>query len=467
MKRVDVLVIGAGSAGLSVAFTAKGFGQSVLMVDKHKPGGECTWSGCIPSKALIQQANEIYTAKKSADFAIDHSKILTKVRSISEKVYVDESIEVLAQSGIDFLQGCASFKDKKTIEVDGELIEAKRIFICTGSSPLIPNIPGVETVEYLTNQNFFQQNSFTKDIIILGGGAIGVELAQAMNRLGIKVTILEMAETILPREDHEVRSLLQNHLVSEGVHIQGASKAIEVRKSDEGVEVDIESLGKVETIKAEKLLLALGRVPNMKELDLDVAGIEYVRQGIKVNQYLETTAPGVYAVGDVVGPYQLSHMANAQGILAVQNALLPFKKKINYDHVVWCTFTAPELATLGLNEEEALKRFGKEIRIVRYDLSQLDRVKTHFDEGGFVKLVLDKHGRVLGCTILAERAGELISEILIMKHFKLKFKKIANVVHPYPSYAEVFNKMGKQVLVENLFNQPIIKLYRKLKNKIK
>ena len=159
MKRVDVLIIGAGSAGLSVAFTAKGFGQSVLMVDKHKPGGECTWSGCIPSKALIQQANEIYTAKKYADFEIDHSKILSKVRSISEKVYVDESIEVLAQSGIDFIQGSASFKDKKTIEVNGELIEAKRIFICTGFSPLVPNIPGVETVDYLTNQTFFQQAS--------------------------------------------------------------------------------------------------------------------------------------------------------------------------------------------------------------------------------------------------------------------------------------------------------------------
>lgn len=467
MKRVDVLIIGAGSAGLSVAFTAKGFGQSVLMVDKHKPGGECTWSGCIPSKALIQQANEIYTAKKYADFEIDHSKILSKVRSISEKVYVDESVEVLAQSGIDFIQGSASFKDKKTIEVNGELIEAKRIFICTGSSPLVPNIPGLETVDYLTNQTFFQQATFLKDIIILGGGAIGVELAQAMNRLGVKVTILEMAESILPREDHEVRLLLQNHLISEGVNIRGASKAIAVRQTNEGVEVDIESLGKVETIKAEKLLLALGRVPNMKDLDLDAAGIEYVRQGIKVNQYLETTAPGVYAVGDVVGPYQLSHMANAQGILAVQNALLPFKKKVNYDHVVWCTFTSPELATVGLNEQEALKRYGNEIRVVRYDLSHIDRVKTHFDDGGFVKLILDKHGRVLGCSILAERAGELISEVLIMKHFRLKFGKLANVVHPYPTYAEVFNKMGKRVVIENLTNNPIIKFYRKLTSNTK
>lgn len=276
-----------------------------------------------------------------------------------------------------------------------------------------------------------------------------------------------MAESILPREDHEVRSLLQNHLISEGVNIHGASKAIEVRKTNVGVEVDIESLGQVETIKAEKLLLALGRVPNMKELDLDAAGIEYVRQGIKVNQYLETTAPGVYAVGDVVGPYQLSHMANAQGILAVQNALLPFKKKVNYDHVVWCTFTSPELATIGLNEQETLKRYGNEIRVVRYDLSHIDRVKTHFDDGGFVKLILDKHGRVLGCSILAERAGELISEVLIMKHFRLNFGKLANVVHPYPIYAEVFNKIGKRVVIENLTNNHIIKFYRELTSKTK
>jgi pyruvate/2-oxoglutarate dehydrogenase complex dihydrolipoamide dehydrogenase (E3) component len=467
MKRVDVLVIGAGSAGLSVAFTAKGFGKSVIIVDKHKPGGECTWSGCIPSKALIQQANEIHIAKKYSDFEVDHSKILAKVRSISEKVYADESVDVLAQSGIDFIQGSASFKDKKTLEVSGELIEAKRIFICTGSSPLVPNIPGVDTVDYLTNQSFFQQDSLPKDIIILGGGAIGVELAQAMNRLSVKVHVIEMAESILPREDHEVRSLLQNQLVSEGVNIYGSSKAIGIRKSEEGVEVQIESQGQTQTVSAEKLLLALGRVPNTKELNLDAAGIEYARHGIKVNQTLETTASGVYAVGDVVGPYQLSHMANAQGILAIQNALLPIKRKVNYDHVVWCTFTSPELATIGLNEQEALKRYGKEIRVVRFDLSHIDRVKTHFDDKGFVKLILDKKGHVLGCSILAERAGELISEVLIMKHFKLKFAKLATVVHPYPTYAEVFNKMGKRVAIENVTNQPIIKLYRNLTSKTK
>lgn len=292
MKQVDVLVIGAGSAGLSVAFTAKGFGKSVLMVDQHKPGGECTWSGCIPSKAFIHQANEIYAAKKYADFDVDDSKLLAKVRAISEKVYLDESIEVLNHHGIDFIQGTASFKNKKTIEVSKELIEAKRIFICTGSSPIVPNIPGIETIDYLTNQTFFKQISLPKTMIILGGGAIGVELAQALNRLGVNVTILEMAETILPREDYEVRLLLQNHLIHEGINIHGASKAIEVRKNNDGVEVDIQSSGIIKTLKAKKLLLALGRVPNVKELNLEAAGIEYNREGIKVNQTLETTVPG-------------------------------------------------------------------------------------------------------------------------------------------------------------------------------
>lgn len=461
MKNIDVLVIGAGAGGLTAAYTAKGFGKNVLIVDKNLPGGECTWAGCIPSKALINQANEIFTAKKYAEIHVDSEKVMQNVRSIIENVYADESIDVLKKDGIEFIMGQAKFISSKEVDVDGEKIIAKRIFICTGSSPMVPPIEGVQDISYLTNENFFLQPRLPESMIVLGGGAIGVELSQAMTRLGVKVQLVEMAPQILPREDSELSSLLRTRLENEGVEIYTGAKAVKFKSVDTKVALHIEKEGTLNVLESDKVLLALGRVPNIKSLNLEAAGIAYDRRGIEVNAYMETTAKGVYAIGDVTGKYMFSHMANATGIKAVQNAILPINQKVNYEHVAWCTFTSPELATAGLTEAEAREKYGDTIRVYRHDYAHIDRAKTQSNSLGLVKLICDSKGKVLGCSILGDRAGEIISEVQVIKTLGLNFSKLTRVIHPYPTYSEVLNKISKKVTVDNLFNLPIVKWFKK------
>lgn len=263
MRKVDVAIIGAGSGGLTVAYTARGFGKSVLMIDKNQPVGECTWAGCIPSKALINQANDIYTARKYAEFEVNTELVMDKVRGIIENVYQGESIEVLKKDGIDFLQGPARFVASNRLEVLGEEIEAKKIFICTGSSPMVPPIEGVDKIEILTNENFFLQKQLPKSILVLGGGAIGVELSQAMNRLGVQVQLIEMADQILPREDEKVVSLLRKELENEGLLIHTAAKAVKVYEEEGKVKLQLSTSTGMKVVEGDKILFALGRVPNV------------------------------------------------------------------------------------------------------------------------------------------------------------------------------------------------------------
>lgn len=461
MKRFDVVIIGAGAGGLTCAFTARGFGRTVALIDKNKPGGECTWSGCIPSKALINQANEVFIAKKYSDFSVDTSQVMENVRNVIGHVYAEETPEVLGRSGINYIEGKAKFLSSKMIEVNGERLEGKKVFITTGSSPMVPPIEGLDKVDFLTNESIFELEELPKSVIVLGAGAIGVELSQAMNRLGVSVSLVEMAETILPREDIELTKLLEERLKKEGVKVFTSQKAVKAYSDNNIITLQIEGdSGKVE-VSGNKILLALGRVPNTQDLDLEKAGIKYGKAGIDVNEYLETTARGVYAVGDVTGKYMFSHMANAQGIKAVQNALFPFNRKMNYSDAVWCTFTSPELATVGLTEKEAKEKYGDSIRVYRHSYNQLDRAKTKPGSLGEVKLVLSKKGRVIGCSILGDRAGEIISEVQLAKSLGVNFGKLGAVIHPYPTYSEILSKIGKKVLVDNFLNMSIVRAFRK------
>lgn len=460
MKEYDVAVIGAGSGGLSAAYTAKGFSKKVVLIDKNKPGGECTWSGCIPSKALINISKEIHTAKKYAKFTVDTGEVLDKVRSVIKNVYEEENPEVLKKDGIDYINGFAKFIDKDILDVSGERIKANKIFISTGSSPLIPNIEGLNGINYLTNENIFTLEKLPENLIVLGGGAIGVELSQAVNRLGVKISLVEMMDSILYREEPEMVGMLEKKLENEGIDLYTSYKAVRVEEKDSMIYLTIVKDGKEKVIKGNKILLALGRTPNLNGLDLDKVGIKYNRKGIEVNELLQTSVKGIYAVGDVVGPYLFSHMANVQAITAVQNALLPLKKKIDYSNVAWCTFCEPELARAGVTEKEAREKFGDSIRVYKHEYSKLDRAKTKEDDEGIVKIICDKKGKVLGASILGSRAGEIISEIQTVKTFGINFGKLSKVIHPYPTYGEVLLKISKKVYIDNILNNPIIKFFR-------
>ncbi|MBT2570756.1 FAD-dependent oxidoreductase [Planococcus sp. ISL-110] len=464
VKKYDIAIIGAGAAGLTAAFTGAGFSKSVVLIDKNLPGGECTWSGCIPSKSLINIAKEVHHAKKyTPNLEVDTSVVLKDIQDVIQKVYAGESPEVLKQSGIDFINGYAQFVGPHAVEVDGERIEAKKIILSTGSSPMVPPIDGLDQVSYLTNETIFTQKSFPKTMTILGGGAIGVELSQALNRIGVKVTLVEKFERILPKDEEELVLMIQQRLIDEGVIIHTGATAVKAQQSGGQIKLTIEKDGNEMTVSSEGLLVALGRQANVNGFNLEDAGVEFDSKSIKVDKHLETTAKGIYAIGDVVGPYQLSHMANAQGITATQNAILPINRKMDYEHVTWCTYTDPELGRSGLSEEEAREEYGDSIRIYEHEYADIDRANTKKDSIGKVKIILDKKGFILGASILGDRAGEIISQIQTIKSLHINMGKLSGVIHPYPTYSEVLVKIGKKVYVDNLMNQPVVKTFNKAK----
>ncbi|HSP21356.1 MAG TPA: FAD-dependent oxidoreductase [Planococcus sp. (in: firmicutes)] len=464
VKNYDIAIIGAGAAGLTAAFTGAGFSKSVVLIDKNLPGGECTWSGCIPSKSLINIAQEIHHARKySPNLEIDTSVVLKDIQDVIQKVYAGESPEVLKQSGIDFINGYAKFIGPHLLEVNGERIEAKKVILSTGTSPMVPRIDGLDKIPYLTNETIFTLKSFPKTMTILGGGAIGVELSQALNRIGIKVTLVEKFERILPKDEEELVLMIQQRLIEEGVTIHTGATAVKAEQKGSQIDLKIEKDGSEMTVSSDSLMVALGREANVKGYGLEKAGVEFTSKSIDVDEHMETTAKGVYAIGDVVGPYQLSHMANAQGITAAQNAILPINKKMDYEHVTWCTYTDPELGRSGLSEEEARAKYGDSIRIYEHDYAHLDRANTKKDSIGKVKIILDKKGFILGASILGDRAGEIISQIQTIKALHINMGKLSGVIHPYPTYSEVLVKIGKKVYVDNLLNQPVVKAFNQAK----
>lgn len=465
MKAYDLIVIGTGAAGLTAAFTALGFGKRVLVVEKDRPGGECTWSGCVPSKALINQAKAIHTARQFGEVPVDGAAVLEKVRAVSERVYLDETPEVLEKAGAVYLNGEARFVDAHHIDVDGQRFAGRAFILATGSRPMVPPIDGLDSVEYLTNESVFQQTELPGSLLVLGGGVISMELAQAMNRLGVAVTVVEMAPEVLPREEPEFAAALRERLQAEGVRFEVGTKAVLVKRHGSETTLVAERDGQTLELSAERLLVALGRRANVENLGLDNAGVQ-VDRGLVLNKQLRTTAKNIYACGDVAGPYLLSHMANYQGKIAAMNAIFPLRRSVNYEHVSWAIFTDPEFARAGLTEAEAREQYGDSIRVYHYDMAEkLDRAKTKAGDGGRIKLITSARGKVLGAHILAERAGELIAEVQVLKTLGLNFAKLQGVIHPYPTYADSLRQLSQQVLLDNILLHPVVRFARKLVGK--
>jgi dihydrolipoamide dehydrogenase len=468
----DAVVLGAGAAGLVAATGGASLGAKVALIEKNKLGGDCTWYGCVPSKALLKSAQVFSIVKHLPDFGItvsqaaeyDSSRVMAHVRTIVEKISTHHPAEVFEKRGIKVLFGSPKFLDNKTIELNGSTISAKRFIICTGSRPLVIPIEGLNSIDYLTNENIFSLEALPKSLAVLGAGPIGVEMSQALARLGVEVSIIEMLDRILFREDQEIAGVLADVLAKDGIKIYTGKKAIKFTQDGNLVAITVEDKDKKQSVvKVEKILVAVGRIANVSGLNLQKAQVKYSKKGIEVDNTLRTSADNIYACGDVVGPYQFSHMAEYQAIVAIGNALFPFKRKVDYNAVAWCTFTEPELAHLGLTEDQAQQQYRR-IKVYRAQYSENDRAVTDLKETGFVKVICDKKGNILGAHIVGANAGELIHECVLAKSAKLKVNKLSSCVHIYPTLAQVVKRTADnyytQMLSSGWFKQ-LAKLFIK------
>lgn len=470
MKQYDIVVIGAGGAGITAALTSAGFGKKVALIDKNLPGGECTWSGCIPSKSLIHMGKRIYEAKK-LDFIsetlaieIDSNAVMDYVRNTIQNVYSEETPEVLRQKGVDFYRGIARFESANTLRLESQTIEADRFIIATGTKPRLPKCAIEEGVEILTNENIFKLEAIPKSMAIVGSGPIAIEMAQAFNRLGCEVSVLLRRRNILKKEEAELSRRLKHYLEDEGVNFVENFNLKAVFKTEGGVKICGED---EKCINAQRIFVAIGRYVNLEGLLPDDMGIEWDFNGIKANKYMRTSINNIYACGDVVGPYRFSHMAEYQGVIAARNAILPwlFNKKVKYDRIPWVTFTDPELSRFGLTEIQAEERLGRDkYKVYEYDYKNLDRAKTDETTNGYIKVILDKKNYILGVHILGNRSGELLHEFKIIAENNMKLSKIKDIIHAYPTYSDAIRQIGKKVYLDELLNNRIVSLFRKSKD---
>jgi pyruvate/2-oxoglutarate dehydrogenase complex dihydrolipoamide dehydrogenase (E3) component len=462
----DMIAIGAGAGGFVSTKVAAGLGKKVAMIEKKKLGGECTNAGCVPSKALLRAAHAAHQARHLRDFglepagnpAISAKGAMQYARAAVQKVYASHPAEAFEKLGISVLYGSPRFLDNHRVELDGNVLSAKKFMLCTGSSAAVPALDGLASVPYYTNENIFEIEELPPSLLVLGGGPIGIELASAFNRLGVTTTVVEAGARILARDDGELAEMLAGRLKTEGLAILTGTQALSVASKDGGISLTVRDAGgRRQELRAQGLLVAVGRKPNTGGLDLEKAGVRYGPRGIAVDAYLRTTAPNIYACGDVVGPYQFSHMTEYQAVIAARNALLPFRKKVNYDTVAWCTFTDPELAHAGMTEEEARLRYGDRVQVYRWSYGDTDRGRTDGTEFGLAKYVIGPRGRLLGAHILGERAGDIIHEAQVLRHLGLPFSAIAQMIHIYPTYTDVVRQPAKRFYIDRLRNNPVVK----------
>ena len=453
----DLVIIGGGSAGLTAASFAVQLGRKVALVERQRIDGDCTWTGCVPSKALLKVAQVAHQMRDAgryglgpAEPAVDLKAVMAHVRSAVDEAYRSESPEMLRADGIEVLMGRARFLDANTLEIGdgGDKLEARRFLIVTGARPFIPPVPGLDEVGYLTYETVWDLEELPERLIVVGGGPIGCELAQAFCRLGSSVTLLEAAPRLLLRDDPEAADLLGRQLTGDGVDLRLGAAMQRVWRSADGIHV---GLGEEEVV-GDALLLSVGRQPNVAELDLENAGVAYSAKGIQVDRYLHTSRHHIFAAGDCVGGYQFTHYAAWQGFMAVRNAFLPGATRAVLDRVPWTTFTDPEVAHVGYTEEQAREKFGEGVMICRWTMDRVDRAIAEGNTSGFVKLVHRPDGTVLGATIVAPRAGEMIHEWSLAIDRDLKLGDVANSIHVYPTYSTSNMQAAAHIRVERVLS---------------
>jgi pyruvate/2-oxoglutarate dehydrogenase complex dihydrolipoamide dehydrogenase (E3) component len=456
----DICVIGAGSGGLSVAAAAAAFGVPVVLIERDKMGGDCLNYGCVPSKALLAAAKRAHALEAIAGFGlhagqatIDFAAVHRHVHDTIAAIAPNDSKERFTGLGVQVIEGGARFKDRRTVDVDGRFeVKARRFVVAAGSRAAIPPIPGLDQVPYLTNETIFDLTEGPGHLIIIGAGPIGLELAQAHRRLGARVTVLEAA-TPLAKDDPECAAIVLDQLALEGVAIRTGVRIARVDGTTGSIRVMLaDSEGKQEVIEGTHLLVATGRRANLADLGLEAGGIATGRSGIRVDKRLRTTNRRVYAIGDIVdGGLQFTHVANYHAGLVIRNALFRLPVDATKGVIPWATFTDPELAHVGLREQDARQRHGT-VRVLRWPYRENDRAQAERETGGHIKVVTDGRGRILGATIVGAQAGELITTWTLAIARGLRVGALLGVVIPYPTLSEVGKRAAISYYTPSLAN---------------
>lgn len=463
----DLVVIGAGSGGLVAARFAAKLGARVALVEKNHIGGDCTWTGCVPSKALLKAAKIAHSVRTASHYGvvantliIDMGRVRAYVRGAIEAVYQFETPEQLQADGVEVIFGAARFVDAHTLAVGEQVVRSKSFLVTTGARPLIPQIDGLNGVPFVTYENIFDNDVLPERMIVVGGGPVGMEMAQAYQRLGAQVTVV--AKRLLPKEDQDVQTQMQTLLQREGIRFVLEQAESAHRDGDAIVVATAQT-----ELRGNLLLIATGRKPAVDGLALEKAGVLYSPRGIVVDDRLRTNVKHIYAAGDVAGGYQFTHFAGWQAFEAVRNALLPGSSPGMTDLVPWVTFTDPEVAHVGLSEREAVARFGGSARVHRWNMDRVDRAVCENDTSGFIKIITKDDGTILGATIIAARAGEAIVELIVAMKQKVKISELAGAIHPYPTYSTAVQQMAADMAVDDLLSGASGKVVRVLSRMVR
>ncbi|MEL7434421.1 MAG: FAD-dependent oxidoreductase [Chloroflexota bacterium] len=449
-----MVVIGGGAAGLTASAFAGEVGAKVALIEKAHLGGDCTWVGCVPSKALLKVAKVAHEMRVADDYGIvpvtpqvDMTKVKAFVKRAIHEVYEGETPEVFTNRGVEVIEGYAQFIDPHTVEVNGRQLRSKNFVIATGARPLIAPIPGLDEIDYFTNETFFDNERLPEHLVIMGAGAIGMEMAQAYNRLGAKVTIV--GANVMPRDDRDAVATIKTVFEREGVTI--IEDFVDKLEKGEG-DTFTAHTRENGSIEGDMLLVAIGRAPTVEGLGLDKAGVEYSKRGIEVDEHLRTNVKHIYAIGDVTTGPKLTHYAGFQGAVAGRNIMVPiFKGNGHTDVFPWTTFTDPEIAQVGMTEKEAREKLGDKAKVFVLPLTEGDRSQAEKDLDGFIKIVYQGSGTLLGTTIVAARAGEMIQEYANALQNGDGLRSITGPIHAYPTYSDVAKKAASKLSLKELF----------------
>ncbi|MDX9787713.1 MAG: mercuric reductase [Desulfobacterales bacterium] len=450
-SRYNLVVIGAGTAGLVCAAGAAGMGAKVALVERHLMGGDCLNVGCVPSKAIISAARVAAAVRDAAAFGVqvpggvkvDFSQVMERMRRLRTSIAPNDSVQRFSDMGIDVFIGNGRFVDAETIDVHGRQLKFKKAVIATGARAAAPPIEGLDEVAYLTNETVFSLTELPKKMAIIGAGPIGCEMAQAFARFGSEVFLIETMHGILPREDKDASGIVLESMRKDGVKLLCCGKGLKLARVDGGkIRLTVDSHGKIYDEVVDQLLVAVGRAPNVENMGLEDARVTFTKKGVQVNDRLQTSNPDIYAAGDICSPYQFTHAADFMARIVIRNALFLGRAKVSALTIPWCTYTEPEIAHVGLYEKEAREQ-GIAVETFTRQLQEVDRSILEGHTNGLVRVHIRKGtDKIIGATIVAFDAGDMISELTLAMSHGLGLKHLSAIIHPYPTRAEAIRQVA-------------------------